>query len=100
MYRTRIYIYIFFFWGGWGWVAKISNIILGCLIFPICLGVKVDAWPKPTYEEKKRDPHPLGVKGIAIISGLGCFGLSLWSANRRSRFPMLLSASKSLVTCH
>ena len=35
------------------WVAKISNIDLGCLKFLIFFGgVKVDAGPESTYEKK------------------------------------------------
>ena len=43
-------------WGIIFWVAKISNIILGCLKFLIFLGEMVDAGAEPTYEEKMRVP--------------------------------------------
>ena len=34
------------------WVAKISNIFLGCLKFLIFFGVMGRCGPEPTYEEK------------------------------------------------
>ena len=41
------------------WVAKISNNFLGCLEFLIFFGGRrVDAGPKPTYEETLRVPPP------------------------------------------
>ena len=40
------------------WVAKISNIFWVLEIPEICLGLTVDAGPKPTYEEKMRVPPP------------------------------------------
>ena len=45
-------------WGIFLGVAKISNIILGCLKFLIFWGRMVDAGPEPTYEEKMRVPPP------------------------------------------
>ena len=40
--------------------AKISNIVLGCLIFPMFLAANgsVDAGPDPAYEENVRVPPP------------------------------------------
>ena len=46
-------------------IAKISNIILGCLKFLIFFwgGRMVDVGPEPAYEEKMRvPPDPLGVE--------------------------------------
>ena len=39
-------------------VAKISNILLGCLKFLIFLGMNVDAGPEHTYEEKNESTPP------------------------------------------
>ena len=44
-------------WGIFFWVAKISNIVWGCLKFLIFFGGGwVDAGPEPMYEEKMRVP--------------------------------------------
>ena len=50
------------------WVAKISNIFLGCLKFLIFLGWIVDAGSEPTYEEKIRVP-PLGANPTRYMYG-------------------------------
>ena len=48
-------------YGGIFWVAKISNISLGCLKFlRIFFWLTVDAGPEPTYAEKMRE-STLGV---------------------------------------
>ena len=49
------------------WVAKISNIFLGCLKFLIfILGWTVDAGPQPTMKKNENTPTPLGLKRLVI----------------------------------
>ena len=52
-------------------VAKISNIILGCLNFLIFLGCLIDAGPEPTYEVKMR-VSPLGFSLDHCMDGAQC----------------------------
>ena len=53
------------------WVAKISNIFLGCLKFLIFFGRRmVDAGPEPTYAEKMRLPPPPPPPPPGELSGL------------------------------
>ena len=53
------YIFFFFFWGGGGGVSNFN--IFGVFEIPEFFGgLRVNAWPEPTYEEKLRVPPPWG----------------------------------------
>ena len=57
-------------------VAKISNIFWGGLKILIFSGVRVDAGPEPTYEEKLRVPPwgiPMGTNCALLVADLFLF---------------------------
>ena len=54
---------------GYFWALLKFQIFFRVLEIPDILGVRVDAGPEPTYEEKLRVPPPLGYsQGLKVIS--------------------------------